>query len=39
MQGNLYFTDSLWPNLIEIVTLNANTKEIITLQTLYDLIW
>ena len=26
------------PNLIKIVTLNANTKEIVTLQTVYDLI-
>ena len=36
--GNHYFTDSLSPNLIKNCTLNANTKEIITLQAVYDLI-
>ena len=30
--------DSLCPNLIKTITLNANTKEIVTLQTVYDLI-
>ena len=29
-QGNCYFRHTLWPNLIKIVTLNANTKAIIT---------
>ena len=35
---NLLFTDSLQPNLIKIVTLNANTKKFITLNAVYDLI-
>ena len=32
-EGNCYFAHSLWCNLIKNVTLNVNTKEIITLQT------
>ena len=37
-QGNHYFPHSLSPNLIKTVTLNTNTKEIITLHTVYDVI-
>ena len=37
--GNHYFTESLWPNLIKIITLNANTKEIVILHTVYGVIW
>ena len=33
---NHYFRHSLQPNLMKNVTLNANTKEIITLDTVYD---
>ena len=36
--GNRYFAHSLWPNLIKIITLNANTKEIINLHTVCDLL-
>ena len=33
-----FFRHSLRPNLIKIITLNANTKEIITLDTVCSLI-
>ena len=33
--GNCHFTHTLWPNQTKIVTLNANTKDIVTLHTCY----
>ena len=34
--GNCHFKHNLWPNMTKIITLNANAKEIITLNTVYD---
>ena len=36
--GNCYLGHSLQPNLIKIITLNANPQEIITLNAVYNLI-